>query len=325
MKPILKWTGGKSSELSFIKPIIPKFNRFVEPFVGGGAVFFDLECEKSILNDFNFELISFYNLWKTPEQIEQIYDLVSPIQDIRNKCANYSSGDILEFLKSLSDDLVYQKFVDREFNSKVKTLNRLEEPINPEQLLLTAGYAASYYMAREYYNLAAPNEFNRIAYWYVMRELAYSGMFRYSSAGKFNVPYGGVSYNTKNLMTKIEYGIKLGETPFYKNAEFNNFDFEHFFEKYNLFEEDDFIFVDPPYDTEFSQYNKEEDFDSNDQIRLRDVLLKSPAQIMLVVKGTPFINEIYKDFNISQFDKTYQVNMKNRNDKAVEHLIITNF
>ena len=41
MKPLLKWTGGKSSELPIIKKHLPKkFDNFVEPFIGGGAVYF---------------------------------------------------------------------------------------------------------------------------------------------------------------------------------------------------------------------------------------------------------------------------------------------
>ncbi len=41
VKPIIKWAGGKEKELNYILPQIPdSFNRYIEPFVGGGAVFF---------------------------------------------------------------------------------------------------------------------------------------------------------------------------------------------------------------------------------------------------------------------------------------------
>ncbi len=43
LHPILKWAGGKEQELKYIHPVIPaKFNRYFEPFVGGGAVFFSI-------------------------------------------------------------------------------------------------------------------------------------------------------------------------------------------------------------------------------------------------------------------------------------------
>ncbi|MBR4343946.1 MAG: DNA adenine methylase, partial [Lachnospiraceae bacterium] len=42
MKTILKWRGGKEKELPVIRKYSPSYNgRFIEPFVGGGAVFFD--------------------------------------------------------------------------------------------------------------------------------------------------------------------------------------------------------------------------------------------------------------------------------------------
>lgn len=61
MKPILKWVGGKSQLLAEIRPIFPPdFGRFFEPFLGGGAMFFNLERPGSMVSDLNPRLISFY-------------------------------------------------------------------------------------------------------------------------------------------------------------------------------------------------------------------------------------------------------------------------
>lgn len=61
MKPLIKWSGGKSDELDMILPHIPKeYGTYVEPFTGGGAVYFALEPEKAVLNDIHPELITFY-------------------------------------------------------------------------------------------------------------------------------------------------------------------------------------------------------------------------------------------------------------------------
>lgn len=61
INPIVKWVGGKRQLLTEIMPLIKKnCSTYVEPFVGGGAVFFDLQPKKAIINDFNSELINVY-------------------------------------------------------------------------------------------------------------------------------------------------------------------------------------------------------------------------------------------------------------------------
>jgi DNA adenine methylase len=84
--------------------------------------------------------------------------------------------------------------------------------------------------------------------------------------------------------------------------------------------------LDPPYDTEFSTYAGNE-FNKNDQIRLANYLKKTKAKFMLVIKNTEFIYNLYnvKGFKIKSFDKKYLVSFQNRNDKDVEHLLITNY
>ena len=73
ISPILKWVGGKRQLLSEIIPLIPeKYSTYVEPFVGGGAVFFELQPKKAIINDMNSELINVYRVIrdKSDELIE---------------------------------------------------------------------------------------------------------------------------------------------------------------------------------------------------------------------------------------------------------------
>jgi DNA adenine methylase len=61
MKPLIKWSGGKADELDKIMPHIPdEYDTYVEPFVGGGALYFHLEPEKAVVNDIHKELATFY-------------------------------------------------------------------------------------------------------------------------------------------------------------------------------------------------------------------------------------------------------------------------
>ncbi|MEY4440455.1 MAG: hypothetical protein RLY49_81 [Candidatus Parcubacteria bacterium] len=60
-KPFLKWVGGKGQLLSQFENLFPKkFNSYFEPFVGGGAVFFDINPKKAYINDINETLINTY-------------------------------------------------------------------------------------------------------------------------------------------------------------------------------------------------------------------------------------------------------------------------
>lgn len=60
-RPLLKWAGGKTQLLGEIIPKIPKnYGRFIEPFFGGGAVFFAALPEDGIIADSNPELVNLY-------------------------------------------------------------------------------------------------------------------------------------------------------------------------------------------------------------------------------------------------------------------------
>jgi DNA adenine methylase len=90
---------------------------------------------------------------------------------------------------------------------------------------------------------------------------------------------------------------------------------------------DDFIFLDPPYDTDFSSYEGNI-FDKNDQTRLADIIIGLPAKWIMIIKDTDFISSLYrnkKGIVVESFEKSYLYNVKGRNDRDVSHLIIRNF
>ncbi|MFD1675195.1 DNA adenine methylase [Alicyclobacillus fodiniaquatilis] len=63
VQPFLKWAGGKRQLIGEIRTHAPKrFNTYYEPFLGGGAVLFDLQPKKAIVNDINNELVNTYEV-----------------------------------------------------------------------------------------------------------------------------------------------------------------------------------------------------------------------------------------------------------------------
>lgn len=65
VQPFLKWAGGKRQLLSEIRKYIPKdINTYYEPFIGAGAVLFDLQPDRAVINDINKELVNVYQAVK---------------------------------------------------------------------------------------------------------------------------------------------------------------------------------------------------------------------------------------------------------------------
>lgn len=76
VKPFLKWAGGKRQLLPDILKNIPqKYNNYYEPFVGGGALFFDLQHKNATINDFNQELTNTYSVVK--DDVESLIELLT--------------------------------------------------------------------------------------------------------------------------------------------------------------------------------------------------------------------------------------------------------
>lgn len=81
LQPFTKWTGGKRKLLPILRSYMPeKFNCYFEPFVGGGALFFDLVPEKAVINDFNKELINTYRQIK-----ENPIELINLLREHKEK------------------------------------------------------------------------------------------------------------------------------------------------------------------------------------------------------------------------------------------------
>jgi DNA adenine methylase len=229
----------------------------------------------------------------------------------------------------------FLKEIRKNINNKMKRMKiieiqRGELPDNDILDNMESALKSAFYMHFRYlYNNIKKYEIDHsfaVAIFFFIRNFAYSGMFRYNQTGGFNVPYGGIGYNRKNLTKKIDY-LKTNELVEHLNKTvIDNLDFEDFFKK-NKPKKDDFIFLDPPYDSEFSTYAQNE-FTKDDQTRLADYLINNcEANWMMVIKNTDFIYDLYNKDGVymTSFDKKYLVSFQNRNDKDVEHLLITNY
>lgn len=233
--------------------------------------------------------------------------------------------NIENFIKEIKINLVRK-------SKRMKVLEQIKNILPNSDILdniETALKSAFYMHFRHLYNNSKKYKLNtafKSAIFLFIRNFAYSGMFRYNASGDFNVPYGGIGYNSKNFSKKVDY-LKSKELKAHLSKSYiENLDFEDFFKKHSPSKKD-FIFLDPPYDSEFSTYAKNE-FTKEDQKRLADYLIKKcKGKWMMIIKNTDFVYSLYnkKGLNIKSFDKTYLVSFMNRNDKNVEHLLITNY
>jgi len=364
---LIKWPGGKAREIKYIEHLIPQYDRYIEPFFGGGAMFFYLKPQAAVINDISSDLIDFYSL--TKEQDEEFKKVLlqycTLFDDVLSICDHFydrilciyksikadSSSSVEAELSTLIDDVcarinnavteelildlsAYKKQLYSNVLDKMQRTvkNEIKAPFSDADLkenLITGFTSGTYMYFRDIYNdiLLGRNQTVSKAYrsanFYFIREYCYGSMFRYNSKGEFNIPYGGMSYNRKDFRGKVDEIFNSATEALFSKTEIHCKDFDDFFNTVEL-NEKDFMFLDPPYDTDFSDYEGK-DFTQKDQQRLAEALKKTKAQFILIIKNTDFIYSLYEShFNILCFDKTYTYNVRSRNERNVEHLIITN-
>ena len=83
VKPILKWAGGKTQLIAQLLPHVPeRFGTYIEPFVGGGALFFALQPERAILSDSNPELVNLYR--QIASEVDAVIDYLKRYRNTRD-------------------------------------------------------------------------------------------------------------------------------------------------------------------------------------------------------------------------------------------------
>lgn len=115
--PIVKWVGGKRQLMPEIKKYIPEPNdisTYYEPFMGGGAVLFDLQPKKAVVNDINSELINLYKVVK-----EDVESLIEELGSYKNEESFYYK------IRKLDRKLeIYEKLTDVQRAARIHYLNK---------------------------------------------------------------------------------------------------------------------------------------------------------------------------------------------------------
>lgn len=374
MKPLIKLPGGKLSEIKFIEEIMPThFKKYIEPFFGGGAVFFKLEPKKAIINDVNRELMLFYKYLKDGKHRKkfekELYEYVNNWERVNEYMKHFGNSFIVTynlFKKNKIDDGKFAEEIKRLFREKIVPFNGLfsdkfcvdrgamleqiqenviaklrrvkytvdtENHFSDEEIMknLESAFRSGFYihfrgiMNKAKKGLISLSDEKRVANYYFVREFCYGSMFRFNQSGDFNIPYGGIAYNKKDFRKKINTSFSDKVKKLFENTVIENMDFEDFLKKHKP-NKNDFVFLDPPYDTEFSEY-EENPFTKKDQERLANCIMNLKSKFILIIKETHFILELYRNngnVKILSFGKKYLYNIRGRNVREVKHLIIHN-
>lgn len=113
--PILKWVGGKRQLLPKIRMCIPReISTYYEPFVGGGAVLFDIQPQKAIINDVNSELINLYQVVK-----DDVETLIIDLARHKNESEYFYKVRALD-----RDPMIYAQLTNVERASRIHYLNK---------------------------------------------------------------------------------------------------------------------------------------------------------------------------------------------------------
>lgn len=282
MNPALKYRGGKSREIPrFLQYIPDDFNRYIEPFFGGGAVYFRIEPDNAIINDINDRLMMFYRQLRDeyPEMRKQLDELQRQYE---------------------TNQLAYKKLKAKSPDERVPNQN--------EDL---------YYHIRELFNHPDGTLLDGVLYFFI-NKTAYSGMIRYNNSGEYNVPFG----RYPNLNTKL---VTPQHSELLQGAELLSVDYKQVFD---MAQEDDFIFLDPPYDCVFNDYGNIDmvnGFDEEEHRRLAADFRNLTCRALMIIGKTPLTEELYEGFTFDEYYKNYAVNIKNRFNNDKMHIVVKNY
>lgn len=271
-KPFVKWAGGKRSIINELVKLSPdEYDTYYEPFVGGGAMLFELSPKKAVINDLNSELVNVYRCIKD----EKKFTLM--LKEL-NKHESKHSEEYYYKIRDLDKDKSFKKLAD----------------------------------------------YKRAARTIYLNKACFNGLYRVNSKGEFNVPSG------KKSKVNAYDGVNLGIIYYYLNdndIKILNTDFE---DAVKDAKKGDFIYLDPPYDSDTSTFNSytESGFGKEDHKRLAKLfknLDKRGCYVMASNYNTKLVRELYDGYNFHTVTAPRNIGAKSRSRGTVEEVIITNY
>ena len=175
-----------------------------------------------------------------------------------------------------------------------------------------------YYLIRDIFNKKISSNYLDSVVYFFINKTAYSGMIRYNAQGEFNVPFG----RYKNFNTQL---ITIKHHKLLKKATLLTGDYSPTF---SMASENDFMFLDPPYDCIFNDYgniNITNGFNEDEHRRLAKNFQKLKCKALMIIGKTPLTLELYKNFIREEYFKSYAVNIRNRFKSESQHIIVTNY
>ena len=195
-------------------------NRFIEPFVGGGSVFLNVKANKYYLNDIDSYVIDIHNFLSSYiGKEEDFFNLIFSIIEKYNLSFSYKKDIVPLELKQQHKKTYFAHFNRLNFNQLKSDYNNSKE--------------------------------RKIAELYVLLIYGFNRMLRFNSKNEYNLPVGNVDFNA-NVFNALSDYFKLICA---KKPSWHCQDFKHFLSSIE-YQENDFIYLDPPYLITFSEYNK---------------------------------------------------------------------
>lgn len=174
LTPFIKWVGGKSKYIPEITSFFPaSVDRYYEPFIGGGAIFFYLRPKKASISDVNIELINCYQVIRS--DVDRLMEFLDYYKDKNSEEKYYEYRKHYNILKKTH---VYS-YDDYEITSEIPLDERKKICIEKASLFI------------------------------FLNKIGFRGLYRENQKGEMNVPYGNnknVSlYQKQNLLNIHKY------------------------------------------------------------------------------------------------------------------------
>lgn len=251
----------------------------------------------------------------------------------------YTIRDILLPVINGQDESYIQDLIrtSAEKLKRMKHLSSTKNAISDEDIQsnIEGCFKSSFYMyMRDRYNRKDDGSEGIRAFLYLfIRDMCYSSMFRFNANGEYNVPYGGISYNRKNYDSTVKKYLGQEITEHMEHTSLSHMDYLMFLRRRPP-QKNDFVFLDPPYDSEFSTYDNNAFGEDRQRELARYLITECTGNFMLDIKNTDLISSLYVEgtecangekLRTVYFDKHYSVSFMNRNEKRAEHILLMNY